>query len=113
MFARQVRAHAGPGDVVVAFSTSGRSPNVLAAAWAAHQRDAVVWSFTGPAPNPLVQASTDAVTVAAGTTPTVQEVHQIALHLLCAAFDDSLADLHAMDENTTRKGAELHGRAGR
>jgi hypothetical protein len=48
-----------------------------------------VWSFTGPAPNPLAELSDDAVTVTAAT-PTVQEIHQIALHLLCAAFDRSL-----------------------
>jgi phosphoheptose isomerase len=93
MFARQVRAHARPGDVIVAFSTSGRSPNVLTAVHAARQLEAVVWSFTGPLPNPLVEASTDAVTVTAGATPTVQEVHQVALHLLCQAFDDSLTSL--------------------
>lgn len=92
MFARQVCAHASPGDVVVAFSTSGRSRNVLNAVHAAHHRGGVVWSFTGPAPNPLAEASTDSVSVAAETTPTVQEVHQIALHLLCEAFDRSLAE---------------------
>jgi D-sedoheptulose 7-phosphate isomerase len=93
MFARQVRAHARPGDVVIAFSTSGCSPNVLAAARAARERGVVVWSFTGPAPNPLVEASTDSVSVVADATPTVQEVHQVALHLLCEAFDQSLARL--------------------
>jgi D-sedoheptulose 7-phosphate isomerase len=91
MFARQVRAHAGPGDVVIAFSTSGRSANVVAAAQAARRMDATVWAFTGPGPNPLEGASTEALMVAAGSTPTVQEVHQVALHLLCRAFDDSLA----------------------
>lgn len=87
MFARQVYAHARPGDVVIAFSTSGRSPNVLAAARAARAAGALVWSFTGPAPNPLIDESTEAVSVAAPGTPTVQEIHQIALHLLCEAFD--------------------------
>jgi hypothetical protein len=73
----------------VAFSTSGRSPNVLAAAKSAREKGMTVWSFTGPAPNPLAELSDDAVTVTAAT-PTVQEIHQIALHLLCAAFDRSL-----------------------
>jgi D-sedoheptulose 7-phosphate isomerase len=90
MFARQVEAHAGPGDVVVAFSTSGRSPNLLAAARTARERGTAVWSFTGPLPNPLACLSDDVVPVDAPTTPTVQEVHQVALHLLCAAFDAAL-----------------------
>jgi phosphoheptose isomerase len=87
MFARQVRAHARRGDVLVAFSTSGRSPNVLSAARAARQLDATVWSFTGPAPNLLADESTEAVAVDAQGTPTIQEVHQVALHLLCEGFD--------------------------
>jgi D-sedoheptulose 7-phosphate isomerase len=87
MFARQVRAHARPGDVVVAFSTSGRSPNVLAAARAATESGATVWSFTGPGPNALAAVSTDFIGVTADRTATVQEIHQVAIHLLCAAFD--------------------------
>jgi D-sedoheptulose 7-phosphate isomerase len=90
MFTRQVCAHGRSGDVLVAFSTSGRSPNVVAAARAAIARGMVVWSFTGPAPNPLAEVSTDVVVVPTDRTATVQEVHQVALHLLCAAFDRAL-----------------------
>ena len=90
MFARQVLAHARSDDVLIAFSTSGRSPNAVAAAHAAKGVGAVVWSFTGPAPNPLADASTDVVAVDTEWTATVQEVHQVALHLLCAAFDRAL-----------------------
>ena len=90
MFARQVRAHARARDVLIAFSTSGRSPNVIAAARAARCKGATVWSFTGPAPNSLAKLSNDTVAVSAAATPTVQEIHQIALHLLCEAFDRSL-----------------------
>lgn len=92
MFARQVRAHAGPGDVLIAFSTSGGSPNVLAAADAARRLGAAVWSFTGRLPNPLAARSDATVAAAADGTATVQEIHQVALHLLCAAFDAELAE---------------------
>jgi D-sedoheptulose 7-phosphate isomerase len=88
-FARQVRAHARPGDVLIALSTSGRSPNVVAAALAAERCGARVWSLTGPGPNPLAAASHDALCVAAAT-PTVQEVHQVAIHLLCARIDEAV-----------------------
>jgi D-sedoheptulose 7-phosphate isomerase len=89
-FARQVRAHARPGDVLIALSTSGRSANVLAAARAAEGCGARVWALTGPAPNPLAAATHDALCVAAAT-PTVQEVHQVAIHLLCGQVDAVVA----------------------
>src|SRR5918995_1661560 len=53
VFARQVRAHGRPGDVLVALSTSGRSPNVVAAAEAAAELGARTWALTGPPGNPL------------------------------------------------------------
>ncbi|MCU4183089.1 SIS domain-containing protein [Acidiferrimicrobium sp. IK] len=92
MFTRQVRAHGRAGDVLVAFSTSGRSPNVVAAASAATGRGMEVWSLTGGLPNPLAEASTEVLAVPAPRTATVQEVHQVAIHLLCAAFDRALLD---------------------
>src|SRR5437588_1420747 len=53
IFARGVRAHGRPGDVLVALSTSGSSPNVLAAVKAAKDIGLTTWAMTGPAPNPL------------------------------------------------------------
>ena len=96
MFARQVAAHGRPGDVLIALSTSGSSPNVVVAAGAAVRRGMTVWSLTGRGPNPLTEASSDAVAVSAARTATVQEVHQVALHLLCAAFDRALGSAGAL-----------------
>jgi len=87
LFARQVRAHGRRGDVLVALSTSGRSPNVLAAVAAARDAGMVTWALTGSAPNPLSRLVHDAVAVDAPSTATVQEVHQVVVHLLCAALD--------------------------
>jgi glycosyltransferase involved in cell wall biosynthesis/phosphoheptose isomerase len=86
-FARQVRAHGRPGDVLLALSTSGRSRNVVAAVEAAVDGGLTVWALTGPGPNPVADLSDDAVCVDAPATATVQEIHQIAIHLLCAAVD--------------------------
>lgn len=86
-FARQVRAHGRPGDVLLAISTSGRSPNVLAAARAARGCEMAVWALTGRRPNPLAALADEAVGVDADATATVQEVHMVALHLVCAAVD--------------------------
>lgn len=90
-FARQVRAHGRPGDVLVALSTSGASPNVLAAAAAAAEVGMTTWALTGPAPNPLATRCDEAVCVAAAATATVQEIHLVAVHLLSAAVDAAVA----------------------
>ncbi|MDQ2678627.1 MAG: SIS domain-containing protein [Actinomycetota bacterium] len=86
VFARQVVAHGRPEDVLVALSTSGRSTNVLEAVRSAHDVGLLVLALTGPAPNPLASTAHDALSVDA-ETPTVQEVHQVAVHLLCEAID--------------------------
>jgi D-sedoheptulose 7-phosphate isomerase len=89
-FARQVRAHGRPGDVLLVLSTSGRSPNVVAALEAAHECGLSGWALTGRAPNPACDAADDAICVDAAETATVQEVHQVAIHLLCAAVDGEI-----------------------
>jgi phosphoheptose isomerase len=86
-FARQVRAHGRPGDVLLALSTSGTSANVLAAVHAAVEGDLTAWALTGAAPNPIAETADDAVCVDAETTATIQEVHQVVVHLLCTAVD--------------------------
>src|SRR5690606_36795917 len=64
VFARQVRAHGRAGDVLLLLSTSGRSPNLLAAAEAAGALGVRCWALTGAAPNPLAAACTEALPVA-------------------------------------------------
>lgn len=86
-FARQVRAHGRPGDVLVALSTSGCSPNVIAAARAARQSHLWMLALTGPRPNPLAVECADVISVDAPETATIQEVHQVVIHLLCATID--------------------------
>jgi D-sedoheptulose 7-phosphate isomerase len=90
MFARQVRAHGRAGDVLVALSTSGTSPNVLAAADAAADAGLRTWALTGPPGSPLADRADDCVCVDTPHTATVQEIHLIAIHLLCAAVDEAL-----------------------
>jgi D-sedoheptulose 7-phosphate isomerase len=91
VFARQVRGHGRPGDVLVALSTSGRSANVLAAVDAAREAGMSTWALTGQPGNPLAERCDDALCVDSPHTATVQEVHLIAIHLLCAAVDEALA----------------------
>lgn len=90
MFARGVRAHGRPGDVLFSLSTSGTSANVLAAVKAAQEIGVTTWSLTGPAPNPLLAISDEAICADAESRSTVQEVHLVLLHSLCMAVDEVL-----------------------
>jgi D-sedoheptulose 7-phosphate isomerase len=92
-FARQVAAHGRPGDTLLLLSASGRSGNVLAAARRARSLGIRVWAMTGAAPNPLAGCADDALCVAAPDTATVQEVHLVAIHALCAALDAEIAEV--------------------
>jgi D-sedoheptulose 7-phosphate isomerase len=90
MFARGVRAHGRPNDVLIALSTSGTSRNVLTAVKAAHAVGMTSWALTGPAPNPLAATCDDAICVEADSTATVQEIHLLLVHGLCMAVDEVL-----------------------
>lgn len=90
MFARGVRAHGRPGDVLIALSTSGSSRNVLTSVKAAHDTGMTSWGLTGPSPNALAAMCDDAICVDAPSTATVQEIHLLLVHSLCIALDDAL-----------------------
>jgi D-sedoheptulose 7-phosphate isomerase len=90
VFARQVQAHGRPGDVLVLLSTSGRSPNVLRAAERGREAGLAVWAMTGRLPNPLAALADEVLAVPAVSTCTVQEVHLVAVHAVCAVLDACL-----------------------
>jgi D-sedoheptulose 7-phosphate isomerase len=106
LFARQVEAHGRPGDVLVLMSTSGTSPNIVAAAERGRRCGMQVWALTGPAPNPLADRSDEALSVNARFTATVQELHLVALHVLCAALDMELGVI----PSTAHRAAATSGR---
>jgi D-sedoheptulose 7-phosphate isomerase len=89
-FARQLEAHARPGDVAVLLSTSGGSANVVRAAERARDCGVRCWAMTGRGPNALTQATDDHLTVDSPFTATVQELHLVLLHVLCAGLDAAL-----------------------
>jgi glycosyltransferase involved in cell wall biosynthesis/phosphoheptose isomerase len=90
-YARQVRAHGREDDVLIALSTSGRSRNVVAAVEAAAEAGLATWAILGRAPNPLAEVCDEAICLPGPTAATVQELHLVALHMLCAAVDRELA----------------------
>ena len=90
VFARQVRALAGAGDILWAFSTSGTSKNVVAAAEAAQHIGAKIIAFTGGPQTVLEKLSDVCLAVDAPTTAAAQEIHELAYHIICDLVDQRL-----------------------
>jgi D-sedoheptulose 7-phosphate isomerase len=108
LFARQVEAHGRPGDVLVVMSTSGTSPNILAAAERGRDCGMTVWAFTGPRPNPLAEVAHEAMCVDARFTATVQELHLVGLHILCAALDRELGVIPSVVSTSAHDGSRSY-----
>ncbi|WP_127507339.1 D-sedoheptulose-7-phosphate isomerase [Actinoplanes solisilvae] len=89
IFARQVRAHGRPGDVLLTLSTSGSSPNLLAAVRAAKECGMRTWAMTGQS-GPLADASDEALRCPSPDSQVVQELHLISVHLMCEYLDRAL-----------------------
>jgi D-sedoheptulose 7-phosphate isomerase len=92
MFARQVSAHGREGDILVLMSTSGRSANLLSAARRANEIGIRTWAMTGCLPNPLAETCAESLTIPSPCTATVQELHLVALHMICDAMDQELTE---------------------
>ena len=92
VFARQVEAHGRRGDVLVLLSTSGSSANLLAAADTGRRLGLRCLAMTGPAPNPLALRCHDTVALDVPSAAAVQEAQQVAVHMLCAAFDRRVSE---------------------
>ncbi len=90
VFARQVRAFGRDGDVLVAISTSGNSPNVLRAVEAARELGMRTIALTGEGGGKLGGACDVTLAVPSASTPRVQEGHVLLLHLLCQLVEDAL-----------------------
>jgi D-sedoheptulose 7-phosphate isomerase len=91
VFARQVRAHGRAGDVLLAISTSGLSPNVLAAVAAAREAGMAVVGLAGRDGGTLAEACDVCLTVPVRSTPRIQEAHILLAHLLCGLVEDALS----------------------
>jgi len=93
VFAKQVRALGGKGDVLLAISTSGNSPNVVAAVQAAQEREMHVVALTGKGGGrmgELLGPGDVHLCVPHDRTMRIQEVHLLTIHCLCDAIDATL-----------------------
>jgi phosphoheptose isomerase len=93
VFARQVRAHGRPGDVLLVLSTSGRSPNLLAAVRAAAECGLRTWAMVGPGPSPVGDACDEVLRCPSPDSQVVQELHLVAVHVICEYVDRTLPAL--------------------
>lgn len=91
VFARQVLAFGQPGDMLLAFSTSGESENLLHAARAGQQRQMTVVAVTGELPNSLETLSDVTVRIPLLDTALVQELHMVVTHILCDITETCLS----------------------
>ena len=92
IFARQVEALMNSKDVLWAFSTSGRSANVIAAAEAAQKKDSKIVGFTGKPKSQLESLSDICLCSHTDATGTAQEIHQIAYHMICEIIDQQFSN---------------------
>ncbi len=93
VFAKQVRALGAKGDILLAISTSGNSPNVVAAIVAAHEREMRIVALTGKGggrAGELLVPEDVHVCVPHARTMRIQEVHLLIIHCLCDAIDATL-----------------------
>jgi D-sedoheptulose 7-phosphate isomerase len=91
VFERQVIGLGKPGDVFLAISTSGRSPNVLRALEAARDLGLVTIGFSGAAATPMRALCRHFLAVASTETAIVQQIHMVAGHAICALVERALA----------------------
>jgi D-sedoheptulose 7-phosphate isomerase len=91
VFARQVHAHGRPGDVLLAISTSGMSPNVLAAVAAAREAGMKVVALSGRDGGTLIDDCDVCLVVPVDSTPRIQEMHILLAHVLCGLVEDALS----------------------
>jgi D-sedoheptulose 7-phosphate isomerase len=90
LFSRQVQAHAQKGDVLIAYSTSGKSPNVMAALQEARNRGVVCIGMTGNRCGPMRELCDYYVDVPSSDTPKIQEGHAVLGHIICGLVEQAL-----------------------
>ena len=92
IFRRQVEAHGRPGDVAIGITTSGQSPNVVEALRVARERGLVTVGLTGRGGGKVASLVDHLIDVPHHDTARIQEVHAMAVHVLCQIVEEAFAD---------------------
>lgn len=93
LFARQVQALGRRGDVFIAYSTSGRSPNIVKALQTARSQGLCTIGFTGNRGGPMHELCDHLLAVPSPETPKIQEAHLVLGHILCGLIERALFPL--------------------
>jgi len=87
IFSRQIQAYAVSGDVLIAYSTSGASPNILAALAEARDRGVITVGMTGNRGGAMPSLCDHCLAVPSADTPKIQEGHAVLGHILCGLVE--------------------------
>ncbi|MBY0305379.1 MAG: D-sedoheptulose 7-phosphate isomerase [Sphingomonas sp.] len=90
VFERQVLGLGRPGDVLLAISTSGRSPSILKAMDAGREKGLIVIGLTGRTGGSMPERSDIIVHAPSDSTPLIQQVHIMAAHIVCGLVEERL-----------------------
>jgi D-sedoheptulose 7-phosphate isomerase len=90
LFARQVQSHGQKGDVIIAYSTSGKSPNILLALREARERGLVCIGLTGNRGGSMTELCDHLLEVPSADTPKIQEGHLVLGHTLCGLIENAI-----------------------
>ncbi len=90
VFSRQIKGLGGKDDILIAFSTSGSSKNIINAIYTAKDKKMKIIGFTGKSPNPMEEISDVCLCVDSKNTPRIQEIHIILIHIICGLIEDKL-----------------------
>jgi len=87
VYERQINALGRMGDVLVAFSTSGKSPNIVRALEAARSKSVITIGLLGKGGGPCARLCDHALIVDSDHTEAIQEAHQVVVHLILEAVE--------------------------
>jgi len=91
VFARELTAHARPGDVLLGISTSGNSANILRAIEAAREKKVAVIGLTGESGGKMRNVCDLCICIPSRSTPRIQEMHITIGHAICELLEERLA----------------------
>lgn len=90
LFSRQIQALGNPGDIFIAYSTSGKSKNILAALSEARNKNLVSIGFTGNQGGEMTELCDYLFEVPSSNTPKIQEGHLVLGHILCGLIEQEI-----------------------
>ena len=95
LFTRQLQAYAIKRDVFIAYSTSGNSPNIIAALREAKSLGVISIGMTGSRGGPMKDLCDHYLDVPSTETPKIQEIHAVLGHILCGLVERALFEAPA------------------